>query len=101
MSGSILEKIVFTIITLGITANTTFQYQLHKDYTELSTLFVSYNSRLERVESDLTVVKSQMVSWDVLKRIELYLSTLNPSDSNQQILKAIRVESASRTKSKK
>ena len=52
--------------------------------------------RMLAIEARVIVIESQMVGWDVLKRMELYLSSLDPGSANNAMAKALKAELASR-----
>ena len=55
-----------------------------------------YEARLLTLESRATVIEAQMIGWDTLKRMELYLSALLPGEVSMAIRGAFRAEHESR-----
>lgn len=93
-----LVQFVAFIVTGGVTVTVVFQWKSYKFQQKTYGILTQHNLRIDALERDVTVIKGEMVGWAVLKRIELYLSTISPDQQNSAILNAIRAEEQSRTR---
>lgn len=71
-----IERIAFAAITVGVSVTATFQWQLYKDSADIRALLKQHDSRLSMLEQRQAEIMGTMVGWDVLKRIELYMSNM-------------------------
>jgi len=49
----------------------------------------SVDQRITTVEQEISIIKSQMVTWDLLKRIELSLSTMSQMGNGNESMKNV------------
>lgn len=87
-----LEKIVFGTIAICVPAIAGFQWQLWKSNQEALALLKSHDSRIAQLELNQSMINGRMVTWDVLKRIEIYMSMMNRGETDAAIQRAIRAE---------
>lgn len=104
--NSWLERIVFAFITVAIGATATFQWQLYKANEDIRLLLTQHNSRIDSLndkiaaqDSRISELKAQMVGWDTLKRIELFLSSQPSKEVDRKMQKALSIELESRKNS--
>ena len=95
--------IAVAVFVAGTGINVTMLWRLYDEnkkcidaINKQADLSNSIDVRTVNLESRVTIIESQMVGWDVLKRIELYLSSLDPGAANNAIVKALKVELDSR-----
>jgi len=87
--GGLTQNFVLYVIAGGVAISAKFQWQSYK-------LLSQHDTRLMALEKELAIVRSQMVTWDTLKRIELYLSQMQPKDASTALVGALRAESEAR-----
>jgi uncharacterized protein involved in tolerance to divalent cations len=99
-----LEKIVAICIATSVSATAAFQWQLYKSNEDIKALLkvhdskISYlDNRITELQLEVSEVRSQMVGWDTLKRIELFLSSKNPIEIDSRMSSALKMELESRT----
>jgi len=93
-----LEKFAIYVSGLAIAACSYMVWDNYKTNQRLAQLLDAQDQRLTRVEADQANIKAQMVGWDTLKRIELYLAALEPQKAKSSLVDALRVERESRAK---
>jgi len=91
-----LEKIAFAVISLGVSMTATFQWQLFQANTEITQLLKAHDAAIVALQNDVSAIKGQMVGWDTLKRIELYLGAHPASERGTALSDAIKMERESR-----
>lgn len=106
-----LNKFFFWGLCAVITASAGLQWQMYKDQTamrqemtqrfvEIANVYKSHDARIASLEREVAEVKGQMVGWDTLKRIELFLSSIPPAQRSSALSSAIRSEVESRSQRK-
>lgn len=102
-----LERIVAVCISLSVTATATFQWQLYKKTNNIDTLIQIHDSNIigvrEKVvelEQLIHETRAQMVGWDTLKRIELFLTTQDSKQIDSKMANALKIELQTREHSK-
>lgn len=89
-------KVLPTIIAASILSLAGASLSIYQKATEVLAVIHSHDQRLTSLEKEVTVVKSQMVGWDTLKRIELTLATLAGASKGNEAMsnmsRAIRNE---------
>lgn len=91
-----MEKLAFAAITMGVTVTATFQWQLYKDNAEVRQLLKAHDQSIVYLQNEMASIKGQMVGWDTLKRIELYLGAHPASERGTALSDAIKMERESR-----
>ena len=99
-SGGFLLFVI--IISIALTA--WFQYkifnglersrmQIAAEISEIRGLIGQHDMRIIHLEHEMSSVKGSMITWDVLKRIEMLLSARSASDADHtlaNIIKAVK-----------
>lgn len=93
-----LEKFAIYVSGLAIAACSYMVWDNYRTNQKLAQLVEMQDQRIARLESEQATIKSQMVGWDTLKRIELYLVALEPQRAKSSLSDALRLERESRTK---
>lgn len=70
-----------------------------RHHTELRGLIGHHDIRIIHLEHEISWVKGNMITWDVLKRIEMLLSTRASSDVDNVLANIIKAEIFSRRSS--
>lgn len=111
------ERLVLLLVTVAIGSTQYAQHQADERQKEaqkiqletqltlqemsnaLKALEAKYDTRLAAVEKDLidtkarlAYVESHYLELDMLKRMELFLTTIEPEDANWRIIKALEAE---------
>lgn len=102
-----LERIVAVCISLSVSATATFQWQLYKKTINIDNLIQIHDSNIidvkEKVielEQLIYETRAQMVGWDTLKRIELFLTTQDTKQIDSKMANALKIELQTREHSK-
>lgn len=104
-----LEKFAFAVISIGVSLTATFQWQMYQDAItarasatreshEIRQLLGQHNARIISIELELSIMRGNMVGWDVLKRMELMLSARSPKEAESELTRVIRAEIKGREK---
>lgn len=94
--NSALERFFFFVMSVGVSVVAGVQYQQYKDNADIRLLLIQHDNRISAIENEISIIRGQMIGWDVLKRIELYMASMAPEQANSALIKAIRAESQSR-----
>ena len=106
---SFLHKFFFWGLCAVITSSAALQWQTYKEqnamrqemtqrFIEIAQIYKSHDARLAALERDLAETKGQMVGWDTLKRIELFLGAMPANQRGAALSTAIRSEVETKTK---
>ena len=98
-----LNKLFFWGLCAVITASAGLQWQMYKEqnlmrqemaqrFVEITQIYKRHDARLTSLERDLAETKGQMVGWDTLKRIELFLGAMPANQRGAALSTAIRSE---------
>lgn len=98
-----LEKAVAVCIATSVSVTAGFQWQLYKSNEEVRSLLKQHDSRIIELDKEIIGLKmqvselrAQMVGWDTLKRIELFLSSSDKKNPDSTLSSAIKMEIESR-----
>lgn len=98
-----LEKIVVFFIATSVAATAAFQWQLYKSNQDIHSLLKMHDMKIAYLESqivdlknEVSFTKSQMVGWDTLKRIELFLTAQSQKSIDTNMSAALKMELESR-----
>lgn len=98
-----LEKAVAAVVAASVAATAGFQWQLYRGNEDVRALLKSHDARIAYIESKMTEVnlevseiRSQMVGWDTIKRIELFLASKSAGEIDSKMSSALRMELDSR-----
>ena len=98
-------KVLPTLIAASILSLCAASLSIYQKAAEVLAVIRSHDQRLTSLEKEVTVIRSQMVGWDTLKRIELTLSTLSTSGRGNEAVgnmsRAIRNELEARNEASK
>lgn len=83
----VLEKFFVAFVIVGISAIVAMQWNMN-------TLIATHADRLTRAEAAITVLEARMVGWDVLKRIELHMTSMSRKDAQGAMARALSSEIA-------
>jgi len=106
-----LNNLFFGGLCAVITASAGLQWQMYKEqnlmrqeftqrFIELAQIHKNHDARIAAIERDLAETKGQMVGWDTLKRIELFLASMPPAQRSAALSAAIRSEVESKSQRK-
>jgi len=103
-----LEKFAAFVVSASIMATATFQWQIYQDQIserqereKILNILERQDGRLTQAELEIAKIRGEMVTWDTLKRIELYLAQMQPQDTNRALVGALSAESEARRSNKK
>lgn len=82
-------KVVPSLLTVCIISLATASLSIAHKASKVLDLIEAHDARLTALEKDLIIVKSQMVGWDTLKRIELTLSTLATAGRSGEAMRSM------------
>lgn len=98
-----LEKFFFWGLCAVITASAALQWQTYREqnamrqemaarFTEIANISKAYDARLSILEREIAEIRGQMVGWDTIKRIELFLSSIPTQQRGAALAAALRSE---------
>ena len=100
--NSWLEKIVAIGLTCSVSAISVCGWQLYKSNEELKNIIEIHDSKINELylkhtelKSELSEIRGQMVGWDTLKRMELFMMA-SPQEADKKMSSAIHMELESR-----
>lgn len=99
----LLHKFFFWGLCAVITASAGLQWQTYKEqnamrqemtqrFVEIANIYKSHDARIASLERELSEAKGQMVGWDTLKRIELFLNAVPAQQRGNALANALRSE---------
>jgi hypothetical protein len=98
-----LNKFFFWGLCGVISASAALQWQTYKEqnamrqemtqrFVEIANIYKSHDARIAALERELSEAKGQMVGWDTLKRIELFLNAVPQQQRGNALANALRSE---------
>ena len=72
--------------------------EMTQRFVEIAQIYKSHDARLASLELGLAETRGQMVGWDTLKRIELFLGAIPENKRGSALSTAIRSEIETKTK---
>jgi hypothetical protein len=98
-----LNKFFFWGLCGVISASAALQWQTYKEqnamrqemtqrFIEIANIYKSHDARIASLEREISEAKGQMVGWDTLKRIELFLNAVPQQQRGNALANALRSE---------
>ena len=97
-----LERFAVAICTAGISLTSWAMWENYKTNQRITVILEQVQQNDARQDMAISEIKGQMVTWETLRRIELYLMGHNPDKRGPMVGDAIRMElEAKRMEAKK
>jgi hypothetical protein len=93
-----LERFAIYVCSMAIAFCSWMMWENYKTNQKLTVMLEAIQKSDARQDQAIAEIKGQMVGWDTLKRIELFLGSQSPEKRGEMLGNAIRMERESRDK---
>lgn len=87
-----LEKFAIWVCATGITVTSWAMWENYKTNQRITTILEQVQQNDQRQDLAIAEIKGQMVTWETLRRIELYLLGHTPNKRGQMVGEALKME---------
>lgn len=87
-----LEKFAVAVCTAGITVTSWALFENYKTNQRITIILEEIQKNDARQDMAISEIKGQMVTWETLRRIELYLMGHDPGKRGAMVGEALKME---------